>query len=57
MNTLFSELNFLFSETFKQNGYDETLGTISMSRRPDLCDFQCNGALAGAKKYKKNLWR
>lgn len=53
MNTLFRELNFLFSETFKQNGYDETLGTISMSRRPDLCDFQCNGALAGAKKYKK----
>ena len=54
MNTLCNELNFLLSGAFKRNGYDETLGSIAMSRRPDLCDFQCNGALTGSKKYKKN---
>ena len=38
---------------FEQAGYDRELGRISVSNRPDLCEFQCNGAMAGAKKYKK----
>ncbi len=38
---------------FEQAGYDRDLGRISISNRPDLCEFQCNGAMAGAKKYKK----
>ncbi|SFB03889.1 arginyl-tRNA synthetase [Acetitomaculum ruminis DSM 5522] len=33
--------------------YDESYGKVTISNRPDLCDFQCNGALAAAKKYKK----
>lgn len=38
---------------FSKCGYDETLGKVSISDRLDLCQFQCNGALAGAKRYKK----
>lgn len=29
------------------------LGRVTLSNRPDLCEYQCNGAMAGAKKYKK----
>ena len=38
---------------FEKAGYDRELGKLSISNRPDLCEFQCNGAMAGAKKYKK----
>lgn len=38
---------------FVKAGYDEELGRVTISNRPDLCEFQCNGAMAGAKKYKK----
>lgn len=38
---------------FVKAGYDEELGRVTLSNRPDLCEFQCNGAMAGAKKYKK----
>lgn len=34
-------------------GYDEKYGRVSVSNRPDLCEFQCNGAMAAAKEYKK----
>lgn len=47
----------LISEEVKQAftacGYDEAYGRATLSNRPDLCEFQCNGALAAAKKYKK----
>lgn len=38
---------------FAQAGYDEDLGKVTVSNRPDLCEYQCNGAMAGAKKYHK----
>jgi len=38
---------------FAQAGYDEELGRVTVSNRPDLCEYQCNGAMAGAKKYRK----
>ena len=40
-------------EAFVKAGYDEELAKVTLSNRPDLCEYQCNGALAGAKKYKK----
>ena len=40
-------------EAFKAAGYDENLGNVSVSNRPDLCEYQCNGAMAGAKLYHK----
>lgn len=38
---------------FEKAGYDRAFGKVSLSNRPDLCEFQCNGAMAGAKQYKK----
>ncbi|MCR5654194.1 MAG: arginine--tRNA ligase [Lachnospiraceae bacterium] len=40
-------------KAFAEAGYDEELGRVTVSNRPDLCEFQCNGAMAGAKKYHK----
>lgn len=38
---------------FEKAGYDASYGRVSVSNRPDLCEYQCNGAMAGAKAYKK----
>ena len=38
---------------FEKSGYDPSYGKVTVSNRPDLCEFQCNGAMAGAKAYKK----
>ncbi|BCN30354.1 arginine--tRNA ligase [Anaeromicropila herbilytica] len=41
------------TEAFIKSGYDEKYGMVTLSNRPDLCQYQCNGALAAAKEYKK----
>ena len=38
---------------YKRQGYDATYGKVTLSNRPDLCEYQCNGAMAAAKAYKK----
>lgn len=38
---------------FERAGFDAALGKVSLSNRPDLCEYQCNGAMAGAKVHKK----
>lgn len=40
-------------QAFVQAGYEEKYAMVTLSNRPDLCEYQCNGALAGAKAYKK----
>ncbi len=40
-------------KAFERAGYDGNLGRVTVSNRPDLCEYQCNGAMAGAKLYKK----
>ena len=40
-------------KAFGAAGYDADLGRVTLSNRPDLCEYQCNGAMAGAKKYHK----
>ncbi len=37
---------------FSDSDYDKKYGKVTLSNRPDLCEFQCNGALAAAKEYK-----
>ena len=37
---------------FVAAGYDASYGRVNISNRPDLCEYQCNGALAAAKTYK-----
>ena len=41
------------AEAFEKAGYDRELGKVTVSNRPDLCEYQCNGAMAGAKRYHK----
>lgn len=38
---------------FTACGYEEKFGKAVLSNRPDLCEYQCNGAMAAAKAYKK----
>ena len=40
-------------EAFVAAGYDASFGKVTVSNRPDLCEFQCNGAMPAAKTYKR----
>ncbi len=40
-------------KAFESAGYEAELGKVTVSNRPDLCEYQCNGAMTGAKKYHK----
>ncbi|MBQ6805966.1 MAG: arginine--tRNA ligase [Lachnospiraceae bacterium] len=40
-------------KAFEAAGYNADLGKVTLSNRPDLCEYQCNGAMAGAKQYHK----
>ena len=55
MNLLLeNKINHALSEIFKQLELDEKFAIVKVSDRPDLSDFQCNGALALAKIAHKN---
>ena len=41
------------SAAFEAAGYDPACGRVTVSNRPDLCEYQCNGALPAAKRYHK----
>lgn len=53
MQQLISLLSEEMGRAFEAAGYDASLGQVMVSGRPDLCEYQCNGAMAGAKKYHK----
>ena len=38
-------------QAFEAAGYDPAFGRVTVSNRPDLCEYQCNGALSAAKQY------
>lgn len=40
------------TKSFVKAGFDEKYGKVTISNRPDLCEFQCNGSMAAAKEYK-----
>ena len=40
------------TKAFTEEGYDEKYGRVTLSNRPDLCEYQCNGAMSAAKEYK-----
>ena len=54
MEKLMEQMNAEMVRAFTACGYDGTYARVTMSNRPDLCEFQCNGALAAAKQYKKS---
>ena len=39
-------------DAFETAGYKRDYGRVTISNRPDLCEFQCNGSMAAAKEYK-----
>ena len=43
----------VIKDAFTASGYDEKFARVNVSNRPDLCEYQCNGAMAAAKTYKK----
>ncbi|MDO4272644.1 MAG: arginine--tRNA ligase [Eubacteriales bacterium] len=53
MKKLMEHMAEELSAAFEKAGYDPSYGKVTVSNRPDLCEFQCNGAMAGAKAYKK----
>ena len=53
MKKLMEQMADELSAAFEKAGYDPSYGKVTVSNRPDLCEFQCNGAMAGAKAYKK----
>ena len=53
MKTLLELITIEMEEAFLKAGYSKELAKVTLSNRPDLCEYQCNGALAGAKTYKK----
>ncbi len=53
MEKLVDKISALVADAFSQAGFDPTYGKTTVSNRPDLCEFQCNGSLPAAKQYKK----
>lgn len=53
MKSLMEQMNGAVSHAFAACGYDGKYARVTVSNRQDLCEFQCNGALAAAKQYKK----
>jgi arginyl-tRNA synthetase len=53
MQNLLDRISEETGAAFAAAGYDSALGRTTVSNRPDLCEFQCNGAMAGAKQYHK----
>lgn len=53
MQKILDQISEQMMAAFEAAGYDAQLGKVTLSNRPDLCEFQCNGAMAGAKRYHK----
>lgn len=53
MKKLLDLLTVEMGKAFEKAGYSAELGKVTVSNRPDLCEYQCNGAMAGAKQYHK----
>ena len=52
MNKILDIITAKMQQAFANAGYDASFGRVTVSNRPDLCEYQCNGALAAAKQYK-----
>src|SRR5579862_7094199 len=54
MTALSAELSAIVGKAFEAEGFAASHGVVVASDRPDLAQFQCNGALAAAKQTKGN---
>ncbi|MCR5321758.1 MAG: arginine--tRNA ligase [Lachnospiraceae bacterium] len=53
MKTILELIGEKLKKAFADCGYEDKYGIVVVSNRPDLCQFQCNGAMAAAKQYRK----
>ncbi len=53
MKKILSVIEAELKQAFAACGYEEGYGKAVLSNRPDLCEYQCNGAMAAAKAYRK----
>ncbi|MCD8363033.1 MAG: arginine--tRNA ligase [Lachnospiraceae bacterium] len=53
MKKILELLDEELGQAFRAAGYDEKYARSALSNRPDLCEYQCNGAMAAAKEYHK----
>ena len=53
MKTIIELITEEFQKAFEECGYSKDYAKVTVSNRPDLCEYQCNGAMAAAKAYKK----
>lgn len=53
MNKFLNLISAEMKQAFEQAGYDANYGNVTVSNRPDLCEYQCNGAMALAKQAHK----
>ena len=52
MEKILDIISAKMQQAFVDAGYDASFGRVTVSNRPDLCEYQCNGALSAAKQYK-----
>ena len=52
MEKILNIITAKMQQAFADAGYDASFGRVTVSNRPDLCEYQCNGALSAAKQYK-----
>ena len=52
MEKILDIISAKMQKAFADAGYDASFGRVTVSNRPDLCEYQCNGALSAAKQYK-----
>jgi len=53
MKTILEQMNEAVKSAFETCGYDGSRAVVQLSNRPDLCEYQCNGAMAAAKAARK----
>ncbi|MBQ1372589.1 MAG: arginine--tRNA ligase, partial [Oscillospiraceae bacterium] len=53
MEKILMQISAKVSAAFEAAGYDAAYGRVTVSNRPDLCEYQCNGAMPAAKTYHK----
>ena len=53
MKKLLDLITRTMEDAFDDLGYEKSYARVTVSNRPDLCEFQCNGAMALAKQAKK----
>ncbi len=54
MKTLLQQMTEAAAAAFSACGLEPALGKVNLSNRPDLCEYQCNGAMAAAKQLHRN---